>query len=141
MTSTRLAAFAGAALLLAGVPAWGHHAFAAEFDVKKPVHFKGTITKVELTNPHAWVYVDVKEDGDKVVNWAIEAGASPNILLRRGFTKAALPVGTEVVVDGYQAKDGSLKASGSDLTFPDGRKVFIGSTQGAEGPGGADTKK
>ncbi len=139
MRRTRVVLFAGAGVLLAAGAAWAHHAFAAEFDVKKPVHFSGSITKLELTNPHAWIYVDVKGESGQVVNWAIEAGASPNILLRRGFTKASLPIGTAVVVDGYQAKDGSFKASGSDLTFPDGRKVFIGSS-GAEGPGG-DAKK
>ena len=133
MRSTRVVGLVGAGLFLAAVSAWAHHAFASEFDVKKPVHLAGVVSKLELTNPHAWIYVDVKGANGQVANWAVEAGASPNILIRRGFTKGSLPVGSEVIVDGFQAKDGSLKASGSDLTYADGRKVFIGST-GAEGP-------
>ena len=133
---SRVVMFVGAGLLLAAGSAWAHHAFAAEFDAKKPVHLTGVVTKLELVNPHAWIYIDVKDANGQVAAWAVEAGASPNIMLRRGFTKASLPVGSEVVVDGYRAKDGSLKASGSNLTYSDGRTVFIGSS-GAEGPGEA----
>ena len=104
---------AGAASLQA------HHAFAAEFDASKPVHFEGTITKMEWTNPHVWLHVDVKRPDGTVENWAFEAG-TPNVLFRRGFTK--------VVVDGYQAKNGLHRGNGRDLTFPDGRKMFLGST-------------
>jgi hypothetical protein len=104
-----------------------HHAFAAEFDANKPVNFKGTITKVEWVNPHSWVHVNVKNDDDTMVNWAIEAG-TPNVLFRRGFNKASLVPGTEIVIDGYQAKDGSHRANGRDLTLPDGRKLFLGSS-------------
>jgi hypothetical protein len=104
-----------------------HHAFAAEFDANKSVSFKGTITKMEWINPHTWLHVDVKKPDGTVENWAIEAG-TPNVLFRRGFTKESLLPGTEVVVDGYQAKDGSHRANGRDLTFPDGRKLFLGSS-------------
>jgi hypothetical protein len=128
---------ASAALFLTAMPAWSHHAFSAEFDVKKPIHFTGVITKVELINPHAWIHVDVKSPDGQVTSWMVEAG-TPNVLLRRGFTKNSVAVGTEVVVDGFQAKDGTPKdgvfrASGRDLTLPDGRKLFIGS-EGAGAP-------
>jgi hypothetical protein len=126
-----------ASLILAAVPAWAHHAFAAEFDAKKPVHFEGVVTKVELINPHTWIHLDVKNADGTVTNWMFEAG-SPNVLLRRGFTKASVPQGTAVVVDGYQSKDGSNRANGRDITLPDGRKLFLGST-GTGAPG--DEKK
>ncbi len=104
-----------------------HHAFAAEFDANKPVNFKGTITKMEWVNPHTWLHVDVKGTDGTVVNWAIEAG-TPNVLFRRGFKKETLLPGTEIVIDGYQSKDGSHRANGRDLTFSDGRKLFLGSS-------------
>jgi uncharacterized protein DUF6152 len=104
-----------------------HHAFAAEFDANKPVNFKGTITRVEWVNPHAWVHVDVKNPDGTVEKWAIEAG-TPNVLFRRGFTRDSLKPGTEIVVDGYRSKDGSRRANGRDLTFADGRKLFLGSS-------------
>jgi Family of unknown function (DUF6152) len=112
---------AGAASLQA------HHAFAAEFDANKPVHFEGTITKMEWTNPHVWLHMDVKKPDGTVENWAFEAG-TPNVLFRRGFTKDSLKPGTQVTVDGYQAKNGLHRANGRDLTFPDGRKLFLGAT-------------
>jgi hypothetical protein len=125
---TKLAVIlAGAGLLLAAVPVWAHHAFAAEFDAKRPVHFNGTVTRMEWINPHAWMHIDVKGADGTVTNWMIEAG-TPNTLFRRGFTKESLQVGTAVVVDGYQAKDGSNRANGRDVTLPDGRKLFLGST-------------
>jgi hypothetical protein len=116
-------------LFLAGtaVSLRAHHAFAAEFDAKKPVHFTGTVTKMEWVNPHVWLHIDVKKPDGTVENWAFEAG-TPNVLFRRGFTKQSLLPGTEVVVDGYQAKDGLRRANGRDLTFPDGRKLFLGSS-------------
>jgi hypothetical protein len=116
-------------LWLAGTPVLlrAHHAFAAEFDAKKPVHFKGTITKMEWINPHVWLHMDVKKPDGTVENWAFEAG-TPNVLFRRGFTKDSLLPGTEVVVDGYQAKNGLKRANGRDLTFTDGRKLFLGSS-------------
>ena len=123
---------AGASLLLAAVPVWAHHAFAAEFDAKKPVKLEGKVTKMEWINPHAWIHIDVKNADGTVTNWMIEGG-TPNTLLRRGFTKDSLTIGTEVVVDGYQAKDGSFRANGRDITFTDGRKLFLGSNNANEG--------
>jgi Family of unknown function (DUF6152) len=116
-----------AGCLLAAAPAWAHHAFAAEFDAKKPVHLEGVVTKVELINPHAWIHVDVKGQDGKVTTWMVEAG-SPNVLLRRGFTKTTVAPGTPVLVDGYQSKDGSMRANGRDITLPGGRKLFLGSS-------------
>jgi hypothetical protein len=115
------------ALLLTAVPVEAHHAFAAEFDAKKPVHLEGTLTKVELINPHAWIHVDVKDAAGKTTSWMIEAG-SPNVLLRRGFTKTSIAPGTKVIVEGYQSKDGSNRANGRDISLPDGRKLFLGSS-------------
>jgi hypothetical protein len=125
---TRLAAaavFAG--LLLSALPVWPHHAFAAEFDPKRPVKLRGVVTKMEWINPHAWMHVDAKDADGKVTSWMIEAG-TPNTLFRRGFTKDSLKIGTEVLVDGYQSKDGSNTANGRDVTLPDGRKLFLGSS-------------
>src|SRR5436305_267053 len=120
------AVVAGAGLILAA-PAWAHHAFAAEFDAKKPVHLEGVVTKVELIKPHAWIHVDVKGPDGKITTWMIEAG-SPNVLLRRGLTKTTVAPGTAVLVDGYQSKDGSMRANGRDITLPGGRKLFLGSS-------------
>jgi len=118
-------AFAGALLIVATVPIWAHHAFAAEFDAKQPVKFKGVVTKMEWTNPHVWIHVDVKQPDGTVEKWSVEAG-TPNVLFRRGFTKQALLPGTEIIVDGYRSKDGSHRANGRDLTLPDGRTLFLG---------------
>ena len=114
-------------LVLAARPVRAHHAFAAEFDATKPVKFKATVKKMEWTNPHTWLHVDVKNPDGTVTEWAIEAG-TPNVLFRRGFTRQALLPGTEIVVDGYQAKDGSHRANGRDLTLPDGKMLFLGSS-------------
>jgi hypothetical protein len=116
-----------AGLFLNAAPVFAHHAFAAEFDAKRPVKLRGTVTKMEWINPHAWIHVDVKDADGKVTSWMIEAG-TPNTLFRRGFTKDSLAVGTEILVDGYQSKDGSNRANGRDVTFPDGRKLFLGSS-------------
>ncbi len=125
----KLFVVAGLILFLAAAPAavWAHHAFAAEFDANKPVRLKGTVTKMEWINPHAWIHIDVKKPDGAVEQWMIEGG-TPNTLFRRGFTKNSPPPGTEILVDGYQAKDGSMKANGRDLTFTDGRKLFLGSS-------------
>jgi hypothetical protein len=104
-----------------------HHAFAAEFDANKPVSFKATVTKVEWVNPHVWIHVEVKQPNGSVEPWAIEGG-TPNVLFRRGFTKQSLTAGTEIAIDGYRAKDGTRRANGRDLTFADGRKLFLGSS-------------
>ena len=121
-----------AGLLLAAVPLFAHHAFTAEFDAKKPLKLRGTVAKIELINPHSWIHIDVKNSDGTTTRWMIEGG-TPNTLLRRGFTKSSLPLGTEILVDGYQAKDGSNRANGRDLTYPDGKKIFLGSS-GPEGP-------
>ncbi|MBZ5633064.1 MAG: hypothetical protein LAO55_08040 [Acidobacteriia bacterium] len=122
-----------AGLLMAAAPMWAHHAFAAEFDAQKPVKLKGTVAKVEFINPHSWIHMDVKDADGKVTRWMVEGG-SPNALFRRGVTKDALPQGTEIMVDGYQAKDGSNRANGRDITFADGRKLFVGGSNPDEQP-------
>jgi len=132
MRRTLAVVIAAAALFAATVPAWAHHAFAAEFDAQKPVKFKATVSKMEWINPHAWIHVDVKGDDGKSTRWMVEA-AAPNALLRRGWNKNSLLPGTEILVEGYQAKDGSNKANGSIITFTDGKKLFVGSS-GNEGP-------
>jgi hypothetical protein len=123
----RVIAAVGVLLLAAVVPAWSHHAFAAEFDAKKPIKFKGTVTKMEWTNPHVWIHLDVKQPNGSVEKWAVEAG-TPNVLYRRGFTKQSMLPGTEILVDGYRAKDGSRRANGRNLTLSDGRTLFLGSS-------------
>ena len=127
MRAFLMAAGAVAALVTAGESLQAHHAFSAEFDANQPIVLKGTVSKAEWINPHSWVYIDVKSADGKVVTWAIECGA-PNALLRRGWNKNSLPIGTEVVVDGYRAKDGSSTANAKDITFPDGKKLFMGSS-------------
>jgi len=116
-----------AGLFMSAAPVFAHHAFAAEFDAKRPVKLRGTVSKMEWINPHAWIHVDVKGPDGNVVSWMIEAG-TPNTLFRRGFTKNSLALETEILVDGYQAKDGSNRANGRDVTFTDGRKLFLGSS-------------
>jgi hypothetical protein len=126
-------AIAGAGFLMAAVPVLAHHSFAAEFDAKKPVKLTGTVTKMEWINPHAWIHIEVKNADGSVTAWMVEAGA-PNALLRRGWTKNSLLPGTEIVVEGYQAKDGANRANGRDITFKDGKKLFVGSV-GTGAPG------
>ena len=119
-------------LVFAGI-AWGtprtsaHHAFAAEFDATKPIKLRGTVVKMEWINPHTWLHLDVKKPDGKTERWMIEGGP-PNALYRRGFTKDSLPLGIEIIVEGFQAKDGSMRGNGRDLTLPNGRKLFLGSS-------------
>jgi hypothetical protein len=129
---------AAVGLLLGVVPVAAHHAFAAEFDSNKPVKLQGTVVKVDMVNPHSWIYVDVKNPDGTTTQWMVEGG-SPNALVRHGFTKNTLPKGTEVIFEGFQAKDGSFRVNGRDITLPGGKKLSLGSSAG-EGPP-EDTKK
>lgn len=122
-----------ALLALAAVSAFGHHAFSAEFDFNKPLKMRGVVTKVEFINPHSWIHIDVTDESGKVTTWMIEGG-SPNTLFRRGINKDSLPKGTVVLVDGYQAKDGTNRANGRDITLTDGKKLFVGGSTPAEQP-------
>jgi hypothetical protein len=108
-------------------PVLAHHAFTAEFDATKPVTLRGTVTKMEWVNPHSWIHLDVKGPDGKVETWAIEAGA-PNAMFRRGWNKNSIPVGIEIVVEGYRAKNGKNIANGRDVLLPDGKKLFVGSS-------------
>lgn len=122
---TRSLAAIAALMLLAAAPASGHHAFSAEFDAKQPVKLVGTVTKTEWINPHSWIHMEVKGTDGKATAWMIELGA-PNALIRRGFTKNSLPIGTTVTVEGYKAKDGTNRANGRNVVTPDGKRLFVG---------------
>ena len=124
-----IAVIGGMALVGAAVavPVVAHHAFSAEFDANRPLHVEGKVVKMEWINPHAWVHVEAMNDDGTMTTWMVEGG-TPNTLFRRGFTQDSLAIGTEIVVDGYQAKDGSDKMNGRDLTFKDGTKLFMGSS-------------
>jgi hypothetical protein len=126
MRARMSAVVAGLGIMMAAGPALAHHAFTAEFDANQPVVLKGAVSKTEWINPHSWVYLDVKDDTGKITTWAIECGA-PNALLRRGWNKTNMPIGTEIVVEGYRAKNGSAIANAKDITLPDGKKLFVGS--------------
>jgi hypothetical protein len=121
----------GAALVLAAFAVEAHHAFSTEFDANRPVSFTGKVSKVELINPHSWIHIDVVDESGNTVTWMIEGG-SPNALVRRGVTKATIPVGSELSVEGYQARDGSHKAVGRNIAFADGRALFF---EGSRAPG------
>ena len=113
-------------LMVMTAPVVAHHAFSAEFDANQPIKLEGVVTKMEWLNPHTWIHIEVKTPNG-VEAWMIEGGA-PNSLLRRGFTKESLPIGSKIIVDGYRAKDGAMRANGRDLTFADGKKLFMGSS-------------
>ncbi len=115
---------AGLLVALASASAWAHHAFSAEYDTSKPLKLQGTVKKVEWINPHSWITIDVKTADGSVDTWEIEAG-SPNSLFRRGFNRGSLPVGTVVVINGYQSRDGGKRANGGDITFADGKRLFL----------------
>jgi hypothetical protein len=127
MRAKLLIVVVGLGLLVAAVPVMAHHSFAAEYDSAKAVKMTGTVTQMEWINPHAWIHIDVKKPDGKVESWMVEAGA-PNALLRRGFNKQSLLPGTVITVEGYQAKDGANRANGRDITYQDGRKLFVGSS-------------
>ena len=125
-TTTLAALVAALALLVMTAPVVAHHAFSAEFDATQPIKLEGVVTKMEWLNPHTWIHIEVKTPNG-VEAWMIEGGA-PNSLLRRGFSKESLPIGSKIIVDGYRAKDGAMRANGRDLTFADGKKLFMGSS-------------
>jgi Family of unknown function (DUF6152) len=127
MENTRLGLLTSALLLVSAAALSAHHSFAAEFDANQPVQLRGTVVRVEWINPHTWIHLDVKKGDGSVERWMIEGG-TPNTLLRRGLTKNSLPQGTEIMVDGYKAKNGSNRANGRDLTLTDGRRLFMGSS-------------
>jgi len=135
MSTTKLAAGVVALvfLLAATMPAWAHHAFAAEFDVNEPVTLTGTMTQWDMVNPHSWFHIDVTGPDGEVVSWMVEGG-SPNTLIRMGVTQNTVPAGTQLTIEGYRAKDGSDKAVGRNFILADGTRLFLGgSAPGADG--------
>ena len=130
---TRFLGYIVLAGLLPATPVRAHHAFATEFDINRPVKLQGKVTSMEWINPHAWIHIDVTGPDGKVASWMVEGG-SVNVLLRRGFTKKSLEPGTEVVVEGFQAKNGENRANGANITFKDGKRLFLGGSNPEELP-------
>jgi hypothetical protein len=134
MHRTLIKVVAGAGLIIAGaLPIFAHHSFSAEFDSSKQVTLEGKVVMMEWVNPHSWLHIDVTQPDGTVQRWKIEGG-SPSVLLRKGWNRDSLPPGLKVKVVGFQAKDGSLRASSRDLTFPDGRRMDLGGSSNTEGP-------
>ena len=129
MRMKRAIVAAGIGVLLAAGQAWAHHAFSAEFDVNKPLTLKGSLIKWEMVNPHSWFHIAVKDPDGKTTEWLIEGG-SPNQLIRTGVTKNTVPIGTELTIEGYRAKDGTMKAVGRNFVLPDGSRLFLGGSAG-----------
>ncbi len=127
----------GIVLMVMGAQAFAHHAFSSEFDATKPVKLRGKITKMEWVNPHAWMHMEIVAEDGSIENWMIEAGP-PGALVRRGWNRASVRPGTVVLVEGYQATDGAFRANGRDVTFPDGRRLFAGSSGTGAPDDGAD---
>jgi hypothetical protein len=134
MTAGRLFAVGTTVLALAAGPARAHHSFSAEYDDKKPLTLKGTVTAMKWSNPHAWIYVDVKDTSGKVVNWAFETGGA-NALYRRGWRKQDLAAGTVLTVNAYQARNGKPAANAQSILLPDGKVLFAGSSSPSGGTG------
>jgi hypothetical protein len=141
MKAQVLHALAAALLVCVAERASAHHSFAAEFDANQPVELRGKITKMEWINPHSWLHIDVKNDDGTTTPWMIE-GATPNTLLRRGFSRDAVKPGTEITIIGYRAKNGANRANGRDLILPDGSRLFMQSsgTGAPDEAAGAETE-
>jgi hypothetical protein len=139
MNNKKVTILAAAGLLLAAVsPALAHHSFSAEFDGTKPIKLEGTVVKMEWTNPHTWLYIDVTKPDGTVEHWSVEGGA-PGVLLRAGWNRNSLPAGTKIIVNGFPSKDGALRANSRSIEFPDGRKLDTGSSYtGAKDTGGKE---
>jgi hypothetical protein len=129
-----LGVVAGAALVAVSAPTFAHHSFAAEFDINRPIQFDGVVTKMEFSNPHSWLHIEVTTDTGEKQEWAVEGGA-PNALMRNGWNRNSVLPGTKVHVEGFQAKDRSFRASGREITLPDGHALFMGSSAGSAASG------